>query len=130
MSSTVFFDRLTALLFLFAVAGSTFNKGIALLDYHINGNYIASNLCENKDKPNSCCHGRCFLKKQMQKEDSEKNGSSTVRDNLEITWFFEENPSENIAILSSVAHVDRYLMKSYHTSLSSCFHPPAAPPIV
>ena len=126
MSSDVFFNRLTAMLFLFAVAGSTFNKGIVLLDYRLNGNYIASNLCENRNKPNSCCHGKCFLKKQMEKDDSEKSGPTASKVNLEILWFFEEDPAEPFTCVSSVPFIDGYILKSYHTTLSSCFHPPAA----
>ena len=124
MNSKVFFDKLTALLLLLAVAGSTFNKGIALLDYRINGNYIACKLCENMNKPQSSCHGKCFLKKQMEKDESGKSGPASSRLNTEITWFFEHENSTFNPFLSSLAGNDLYLLKSCHPPSSSIFHPP------
>jgi len=57
---------------LIAVAGSTFNKAIILLDYNLNKNFIATSLCENRDKPKCCCQGKCYLKKQLQKDEPGK----------------------------------------------------------
>lgn len=37
------------------------------LDYLINKEYIAENLCENKEKPELQCNGKCHLKKEVQK---------------------------------------------------------------
>lgn len=44
------------------------------LDYAINKEYIAENLCENKAKPELKCDGKCHLKKEVEKvvEESEK----------------------------------------------------------
>jgi hypothetical protein len=47
-----------------------FNRIWILASYHLNQTYIAQNLCENRDKPQLQCHGKCFLKKQLEKEDS------------------------------------------------------------
>ena len=37
------------------------------LDYAINFNYISTELCENKDKPELDCKGKCHLKKEIRK---------------------------------------------------------------
>ena len=37
--------------------------------YEINKEYIAANLCENKDKPELDCCGKCVLKKELKKVD-------------------------------------------------------------
>ncbi|MEY3053220.1 MAG: hypothetical protein RLY31_3005 [Bacteroidota bacterium] len=34
--------------------------------FFLNRDFIASNFCINKDKPAKKCHGKCFLRKQLQ----------------------------------------------------------------
>lgn len=107
--------------------GSTFNKAIVLLDYQVNQNFIASTLCENKNKPQCCCHGKCFLKKQLQKdEDGSKNNSTSSKDKFDVQLFCEDN-----AMLISLAAKDKqlslYYIEQKHTGISSSiFHPPGS----
>ena len=50
------------------------------IEYAVFKDYIAKNLCVNRDKPKSCCQGKCHLKKQIEKSaetsDSEEKGSN------------------------------------------------------
>jgi hypothetical protein len=50
-----------------------------VIHYLINKDYIAQNLCVNKDKPRSCCKGKCHMVKQLQKANpnSEKDPKNT-----------------------------------------------------
>jgi hypothetical protein len=41
--------------------------------YWVRYDYIVKNLCVNKDKPESCCKGKCHLKKEIQKQEKEEN---------------------------------------------------------
>ena len=57
---------------------------IPVIDYLINKDYIAKTLCINKDKPKSCCKGKCHMVKQLQKtnkntDNDPKNSSSRVQ---------------------------------------------------
>ena len=57
---------------------------IPVIDYLINKDYIAKTLCINKDKPKSCCKGKCHMVKQLQKtskntDTDPKNTSSRVQ---------------------------------------------------
>lgn len=36
-----------------------------IIEYYANYDYIATELCENKDKPYLECNGKCYLKKQL-----------------------------------------------------------------
>ena len=36
-----------------------------IIDYYANYDYIATVLCENKDKPYLECNGKCYLQKQL-----------------------------------------------------------------
>ena len=38
---------------------------IPLMEYYANYDYIAQELCENKDKPLLECNGKCYLVKQI-----------------------------------------------------------------
>jgi hypothetical protein len=72
-----------------AVFGSTFNKALVLVDYQVNKNYIATVLCVNRDKPASCCKGKCYLKKTLQRqEDGDK--STAAKEKFESDWYFED----------------------------------------
>lgn len=56
---------------------------ISLIDYSINKNFIASNLCENRLRPEMKCHGKCYLKKKLAKssegqESQNQNGASQI----------------------------------------------------
>jgi hypothetical protein len=112
---------------LIAISCATFNKAIALIDFKLNQNYIATTLCENKDKPACCCHGKCFLKKQLQKdEDSDKNKSSNSKDKFEVSLFCETaNQHEQIEFNPAKNFSDNYLLKKSSSFISSVFHPPA-----
>ena len=41
-----------------------------ILEYVIHYDYIVEELCENRDKPVSDCHGKCYLGKQLVQEDT------------------------------------------------------------
>lgn len=46
------------------------------LDYAINKDYIAEELCENKEKPELQCDGKCHLAKEVKKVSEEKPTSN------------------------------------------------------
>ncbi|HLK27678.1 MAG TPA: hypothetical protein VKT28_03800 [Puia sp.] len=109
-----------------AVVGTTFSKAIVQLDYNINQNYISSTLCENRNKPACCCRGKCFLKKQLQKDEgSDKNKSASTKDKFDINLFCElNNGNEQNAFIFKKNFSDNYLLKNLSSQLSSVFHPP------
>jgi len=118
-------QKLTALLLLISVVGSSFNKAIILLDYSINKSYIAAELCEKRNIPKSCCQGKCYLKKQLQKDEDGKNASSTARaDEISIQWFCEELSSDSYFFPEKEVPFCDYLFKPYSTASTAVFHPP------
>ena len=116
--------KLTALLLLIIVAGSSFNKAIVLIDYSMNKSYIAAQLCEKRNISKSCCQGKCFLKKQLQKEESSKNGPASSKDDQGIQWFWEEETNNNNNSTNGVLLFPQYKMKLSTILLPSVFHPP------
>jgi len=119
-------QKLTAFILLLAVVGSTFNKAIVLADYSLNKTFIAGTLCENRNKPQSCCHGKCFLKKQLQKDENGKDGSTTIREKIDFLLFCEENsPKQNFVSPVKKQYFPCYTIVIPSLTLSSVFHPPA-----
>lgn len=57
-----------------------FRYEIPYIQYAVFKTYIAKNLCVNKDKPKSCCEGKCFREKQLQTV-AETSGSENKKDN-------------------------------------------------
>lgn len=58
-------QRILAILLLIILIFNIFRYEIPYIQYAVFKEYIAENLCENKDKPQSCCEGKCFRDKQV-----------------------------------------------------------------
>jgi hypothetical protein len=57
-----------------------------IMEYVANYDYIANVLCENRDKPKLQCNGKCYLAKQLEKEQKErdKNPFGEQRSKIEV----------------------------------------------
>lgn len=84
--------RCTAFLLLLAFAAMTFSRAVILVDFYANQDYIAKNLCENRDKPQMHCCGKCLLRKRLAHEDNQdKNNPERKSDDRNEVLFFEES---------------------------------------
>ena len=115
--------RLTALFFLLAVAGCTFDQVVALTDYYINQHYIAKNLCEKREVAGSCCKGKCFLKKQLQKtEKADRNAPSKER--TAFLFYCELHSGYLYFPACSFTGRPPFVLKKYLALRRGIFHPP------
>ena len=66
--------------------------------YLLNKDYIAQNLCENNDKPELQCEGKCHLTKQLKKNSQkEKDPVAPITPNkLDIKLFWHSPTSTTI----------------------------------
>ena len=122
--------KFIAIAMLFAVSYQYMIKLGIIAYYELNKNYIAQNLCENRDKPQMKCCGKCYLRKQLNK--TEENGTNSSKqlptkiDKAEVAVFFPITPihiSAHGFSLKVIFH-DRYQQPSGSDPLSSIFHPP------
>lgn len=60
------FRQLTALVLIPLLFASSLSKTMVLAGFRMNRSYIAAELCENRDKPQLHCQGKCYLKKKLQ----------------------------------------------------------------
>src|SRR5262245_61157718 len=49
--------------------GQTFSRFFIVMDYQLNKEYIAKNLCVNKEKPKMQCNGKCHMMKKLAQEE-------------------------------------------------------------
>jgi hypothetical protein len=102
-------------------------KTVIYFQFKSNQKQLAETVCENKSKPKSCCAAKCYLDKELKKEDKrQSDSSSSIKDKAEkselrtgfITFLFVQ-----------IAKTQDYSMiqpKSLPNNfLSSVFHPPS-----
>lgn len=102
-----------------------------VVDYVVNYNYIVNVLCENKDKPEMHCNGKCHLTKELAKEAGaeDKNPFSSKTLKTEIPQFII---SENITeyTFASETEITSFENIGYKPNLNSSLltskihHPP------
>ena len=104
---------------------------LPVIDYIVNYEYISTVLCENKDKPELNCCGKCHLKKELANaSEGEKPINSEKKDNskqeVEVLFFSEQ---KNISFLnkfdSNKSNINSNYSNNYNFLNSVfVFHPP------
>jgi hypothetical protein len=76
-------QRITAYLLIIALITVNFSRLFIYAGFELNRNYIATTLCENRDKPQLHCNGKCyFMKKVKQAQDKENTEDRQAQKNL------------------------------------------------
>ncbi|HTR31932.1 MAG TPA: hypothetical protein VMH27_21815 [Puia sp.] len=75
----VIFKQCIAFLLLVCVILQTFSQAVICVDFYANREYIARNLCVNRNKPAMHCNGHCQLCKRLVHEEGNKDKSSPER---------------------------------------------------
>ena len=119
---------ISASILLIALLAQTCSRYLVILNYEMNKDYIAKNLCENRNKPCCCCHGKCFLKKQLAKADKEQSPSSdnSQKDRNEVLFFAEEKTTSAVKFFETIKRNYFLLNNSFSPQnlYGSVFHPP------
>lgn len=104
----------------------TFSQLIIVGKFLYNQDFIAANLCDNQDKPELECNGKCHLKKEL-KEDTKKNHNDNIVVSENILFFHKQ---DNEISLDEPSYFDKknsyshYLEKELTEFNTSVFHPP------
>ena len=87
--------RVFAIALLVMMVLNIFRYEIPYLQYDIFKDYIAKNLCVNKDKKDNCCQGKCFLNKQIkltnENNTANENNNSKKLLNSEVKEFLSSH---------------------------------------
>lgn len=68
----------------------TFSQVVIVGQFFINQDFIAAELCENKDAPELECNGKCYLKKELKKDEERKSEEKTSK--VEVLLFCDFKP--------------------------------------
>ncbi len=122
------FCRIAAILLIPLIVGVSFSRLFIYASFEINKSYIASALCENRDKPWMHCNGKCYLiKKLRQAEEKEKGQEQQQQKNLIQDSFLPQN----FSVLFSMQLIRVIDMPDPHFILSDppfcIFQPPRIP---
>jgi hypothetical protein len=119
--------QVAVFILIFLVAAQTFSKWLIVLEYKVNQDYIAKNLCENRNKPKLHCNGKCQLAKKLT-EDQKENAPDNNQGKLKFAEviFYLDQSLQHLSLLENVAcpYHNRYFDKKYTAPYYSIFHPP------
>lgn len=103
-----------------------------VVEYIVNYHYIATELCENKAKPEMHCDGKCHLKKELAKASEEEkpissDKKSTSKQESEVLFFENKTTliSKPILLLTSLKVKNKYQNLYEYLSTYIIFHPPS-----
>ena len=121
----------TALVYilLFATLLPTVSPWGTIAYYHANRDYIARVLCENRDKPELHCDGKCYLAKQLkaQQDKQDKETTERVQNTPVLQLFCQANSPflfASVEMLLASVELPTYRFPSYLTPLLGLFRPP------
>lgn len=117
------------LISIFLISGfllQAFSKQLIVTGYYVNKNFIASFLCENKNLPEKHCEGKCQLKKELQKDESRQQDSSTKVKTIVDVLFSEQSESKvNVMYTPAVRMYFHFSSVMPTTAANAVFHPPS-----
>ena len=116
-------------MFLIGILGQTFSKSLIVLNFRMNQKTIAASLCENRFKPRTCCQGKCYLGKQLNKDENSQNAPLNGGSNFkfEVLLYSEKKAETHHLVFNDrLIHVSRYTDPISQKVIAAVFHPPQA----
>ncbi|WP_147323409.1 hypothetical protein [Chitinophaga silvatica] len=101
-----------------------FSKSVIVLQYWANETYIANNLCENRDKPQLHCNGKCHLKKELEKDTQQEKSNSNSKEKFEVMFVENVPVFESISFEEHTTKFAGYQDPIFIIPVFSIFHPP------
>ncbi|RZM29182.1 MAG: hypothetical protein EOO88_05945 [Pedobacter sp.] len=86
-------NRLIALILLLALVSTNLSGLFIYAEFKANQKLIAAKLCENRDKPQLNCNGKCYLMKKLKDaEEKEKKQEQEARSKSSVDAFVVNEP--------------------------------------
>jgi len=98
---------------------------ITFMYYKLDPVGFIETLCENKDKPELQCNGKCHLKK-ISESSADENEAVNLIDFKELILYKQEitNYVMLLDVIDSPKGITTYLNLYHFKHSNSCFHPP------
>ncbi len=120
-------SKAISLFLIFSLGFQCLSKLSLIAYYNINIEYIIQELCENKDKPQLNCKGKCYLKKKLNEANRTEKQTAGSLKQLELPVFICNASYLKIIPFRNITVLPNYLKNLYSLSLSKfIFHPPCA----
>jgi hypothetical protein len=121
--------RIVALLLFLAMQVPLMNQWGAVAYYRVNQDYIAKNLCENRDKPMLDCNGQCYLAKQLKaaEEKEQKSNSERLEKMPEVVLSFQAiQPLFTARFTQAIVVENHFIVAEFfpNSAAKGFFHPP------
>jgi len=120
------FKRAISIFILVLLILTNFSRLFIYAGFELNQNYIASKLCENRDRPEMNCNGKCYLAKKIkQAEEKEKKQEQDGQKKSLQESFLVKSLSADV-IFSFELNQEQFLGRAGElpTSSSDVLHPP------
>ena len=120
---------LIVILLMTGMLAQTFSRLFIIIDYQLNKDYLAANLCENRDKPQMHCNGKCCMMKKMKQEEKndQENPERKMENKFEIIAYQATNylltPGCTIITRTKYPVIRESISPNFHYTI---FHPPRA----
>ncbi len=121
--------QLIAIVLFLGVLFQSMSKLVVIINFNIHRDYIAKNLCENRDKPKMCCKGKCQLRKQLNNTENENTKNKTSNRFSFDDYVCSEVKQLQITPVPEIIIKNKTALLSQEYSfdpLLSVFHPPQA----
>jgi hypothetical protein len=116
---------LSVILLLLLILTTALRDGFVLLGFKINQQYIAKNLCIERNYEGSLCHGSCQLKLRLSENHEQSKNAVTMllNDLFPVQFFFKPTDPTNPPIITGemlapgikqVLYFSEYLFKLFH----------------
>lgn len=117
--------HITVYIILLSLLSFQFSELLILASFKINQDYIAKNLCVEKDIEGSTCKGCCQLEKRISEQDEKKKKvPAAVTEKLEINLFVDSNSSLTTIFTEELSVNSAYLCNYTFQDKHQIFHPP------
>jgi hypothetical protein len=104
----------------------SFSYILIWVNYTLNEDYIAKNLCENKFRPKMKCHGKCHMMKMMKAQEKNDNKGLPESKNIKQIVLYS-TPCKAFAfakIEDTTNNSGLYITGRSSTHKTAVFHPP------
>jgi hypothetical protein len=110
---------------IFSILSFQFSEGLIFLSFKLNQDYIAKNLCVEKDVAGSTCKGCCQLKKKLNEQQEQKKELPPLPDNKQTFNLFAEFFGCALHIIESKKQIQFQYINHYKFSINNnVFNPP------
>lgn len=118
---SVLISTLLSVLLLF----NTLRVSLTFTYYKVDPVGFIERLCENKDKPELKCNGKCHLKKVTQQENSDNELPNELIDFKEVILYYHHNKTLLFELKYSYTNPTLVYFNLYSfLHEQQCFHPP------